>query len=67
MHRRATIMNAKVTGSEYGRESTLTLTLDVHLWSSVPSVDPHRRRLWFPRRHRCSLCVLCGPPSPPRP
>jgi hypothetical protein len=27
MHSRATIMNAKVTGSEYGRESTLTLTL----------------------------------------
>lgn len=31
MNSRATITNAKVSGSEYGRESTLTLTLDVRL------------------------------------
>lgn len=31
MQSNATITNAKVTGSEYGRESTLTLTLDVKL------------------------------------
>ncbi len=35
MHSRATIMNAKVAGSEYGRESTLTLTLDVKLPTPV--------------------------------
>jgi hypothetical protein len=31
MQSRATITNAKVAGSEYGRESTLTLTLEVRL------------------------------------
>lgn len=31
MNSRATITNAKVSGSEYGRETTLTLTLDVRL------------------------------------
>lgn len=35
MHSQATIMSAKVGGSEYGRESTLTLTLDVKLPSPV--------------------------------
>ena len=35
MHSRATIMSAKVGGSEYGRESTLTLTLDVKLPAPV--------------------------------
>ncbi len=35
MHSKATIMNAKVAGSEYGRESTLTLTLDVKLPAPV--------------------------------
>lgn len=35
MHSRATIMNAKVAGSDYGRESTLTLTLDVKLPAPV--------------------------------
>jgi len=35
MQSRATITHAKVTGSEYGRESTLTLTLDVRLPTPV--------------------------------
>lgn len=35
MQSRATIMHAKVNGSEYGRESTLTLTLDVKLPTPV--------------------------------
>lgn len=35
MHSRATITHAKVSGSEYGRESTLTLTLDVRLPTPV--------------------------------
>jgi hypothetical protein len=35
MQSRATIMHAKVSGSDYGRESTLTLTLDVKLPTPV--------------------------------
>ena len=35
MHSRATIMHAKVSGSDYARESTLTLTLDVKLPTPV--------------------------------
>ncbi len=35
MQSRATITHAKVAGSEYGRESTLTLTLDVRLPTPV--------------------------------
>ncbi len=35
MQSRATITHAKVSGSEYGRESTLTLTLDVKLPTPV--------------------------------
>ncbi len=35
MHSKATITHAKVTGSEYGRESILTLTLDVRLPTPV--------------------------------
>ncbi len=35
MQSRATITHAKVTGSEHGRESTLTLTLDVRLPTPV--------------------------------
>lgn len=35
MHSKATITHAKVSGSEYGRESTLTLTLDVRLPTPV--------------------------------
>lgn len=35
MQSRATIMHAKVAGSEHGRESTLTLTLDVKLPTPV--------------------------------
>jgi hypothetical protein len=35
MQSKATIMSAKVGGSEYGRESTLTLTLDVKLPAPV--------------------------------
>ncbi len=35
MQSRATIMHAKVNGSDYGRESTLTLTLDVKLPTPV--------------------------------
>lgn len=31
MHSRATITHAKVSGSDYGRETTLTLTMDVKL------------------------------------
>jgi hypothetical protein len=33
MRSRAIIVSAKVAGSEYGRESTLSLTLDVKLRS----------------------------------
>lgn len=41
MHSKATITQAKVSGSEYGRESTLTLTLDVRLPTPVEIKTVH--------------------------
>lgn len=41
MNSRATIMHAKVNGSEYGRESVLTLTLDLKLPTPVETKALH--------------------------